>query len=91
MSFQIIGDFILAPFPVMVQLALDCLNYEYTKWQSEKHQIAERHHEDVEEAFNDLLVYLLNIRDDDQSQVNFSVFDRRVYLLTRTIELFKEE
>lgn len=93
MSFSIEGPFIRASFPVMFRLCLDHLNNAYQNWRAVgRRHVAENLHRDIEDTFQDILLYLLNINaDDNQLQLKFYTFDRRVYLLTQSIEFLKEQ
>jgi len=93
MSYSIRGPFIRASFPVMFRLCVDYLNAEYQKWWVvTRHHIAENFHRDIENIFQDILFFLLNINEDDpQLQWKFYTFDRRLYLLIQSIEFLKEQ
>ncbi len=92
MSYTIEGPFIQATFPVMFSLCMEFLVSEYDKWTAQKHQVAERFHDGIENIFDKILQFLLNIDNTDptQWQFKFYMFDRKMYLLCHVIEFWKK-
>jgi hypothetical protein len=93
MSYSIEGPFIRATFPVMFRLCVGFLCDEYDKWTAEKHQVAEIFHDGIENIFDEILQYLLNIDDTDpnQWQFKFYMFDQKMSFLTHVLDFLKNE
>ncbi len=60
-------------------------------WLRERQEIPESEHPTIEAAFVECLQFLVAIKNDENAQQNFDIFDRKVETLVETINSKKEQ
>ena len=60
-------------------------------WLRERQEIPESEHPTIEAAFVECLQFLVAIKNDENAQQNFDIFERKVETLVETINSKKEQ
>ena len=78
-------------FSTMKRICMFAFFTIVTKWATDDSpMVPEREHDAIEDAFADLLSFLMSIQDNEQEHINFRAFDRRLERLVTTINSLKE-
>ena len=78
-------------FSTMKRICMFAFFTIVSKWATEDSpRVPESEHDAIEDAFADLLSFLMSIQNNEQEHTNFRVFDRRLERLVGTINALKE-